>query len=76
MDECLHTVHSERQRFSPKELSFVSNRQPLKEVTYCETELAGIKPTPPAPDEQGMPALTTRTRRVLLHFCFTQNCRL
>ncbi len=37
-------------------LSFVSNRQLRKEGTFCAAELAGIKPTPPAQEEQGMPA--------------------
>ena len=45
-----------------KGLSFISNRQRRKEGTFCASELAGIEPTPPAPEEQGMPALPTRLR--------------
>jgi hypothetical protein len=37
-------------------LSFASNRQRRREVTFCASELAGIEPTPPATEEQGMPA--------------------
>jgi hypothetical protein len=40
----------------PKGLSFVSNRQRRKEGTFCASELAGIEPAPPAPEEQGMRA--------------------
>ncbi len=39
-----------------KGLSFISNRQRRKEGTFCASELAGIEPTPPAPEEQGMRA--------------------
>ena len=39
-----------------KGLSFISNRQRRKEGTFSASELAGIEPTPPAPEEQGMPA--------------------
>ncbi len=41
---------------SKKGLSFISNRQRQKEGTYCASGLAGIEPTPPAPEEQGMRA--------------------
>jgi hypothetical protein len=41
-----------------KGLSFISNRQRQKEGTFCVSELAGIETTPPAPEEQGMPAFT------------------
>jgi hypothetical protein len=47
--------------FFKKGLSFISNRQRRKrrkEGTFCASELAGIEPTPPAPEEQGMPAFT------------------
>ncbi len=37
-----------------KGLSFISNRQRRKEGTICASGLAGIEPTPPAPEEQGM----------------------
>ena len=37
-------------------LSFISNRQLRKEGTFCASELAGIDPMPPSPEEQGMPA--------------------
>jgi hypothetical protein len=37
-----------------KGLSFISNRQRRKEGTCCASGLAGIEPTPPAPEEQGM----------------------
>ncbi len=37
-----------------KGLSFISNRQRRKERTFCASGLAGIEPTPPAPEEQGM----------------------
>jgi hypothetical protein len=37
-----------------KGLSFISNRQRRKEGTFCASELAGIEPTPPAPEEQGI----------------------
>jgi hypothetical protein len=40
-----------------KGLSFISNRQRRKEGTFCASELAGIEPTPSAPEEQGTPAL-------------------
>jgi hypothetical protein len=36
-----------------KGLSFISNRQRLKEGTFCASELAGIEPTPPAPKGAG-----------------------
>jgi hypothetical protein len=39
-----------------KGLAFHSNRQQGKEGTFCASELAGIELTPPAPEEQGMPA--------------------
>jgi hypothetical protein len=39
----------------PKGLSFISNRQRRKEGTFCASELAGIEPTPPAPEEQAKP---------------------
>jgi hypothetical protein len=39
-------------------VSFISNRQLWKEATYCASELAGIEPTPPALEEQGMPTFT------------------
>jgi hypothetical protein len=39
-----------------KGLSFISNRQRRKEGTLCASELAGIEPTPPALEEQGMRA--------------------
>ncbi len=39
-----------------KGLSFISNRQRRKEGTFCASGLAGIEPTPPAPEEQGMRA--------------------
>ncbi len=35
-----------------KGLSFISNRQRRKEGTFCASQLAGIEPTPPAPEEQ------------------------
>jgi hypothetical protein len=35
--------------------SFSSNRQRLKEGTFCASELAGTEPTPPAPEEHGTP---------------------
>jgi hypothetical protein len=38
------------------ELSLISNRQRRKEGAFCASELAGIKPTLPDPEEQGMPA--------------------
>jgi hypothetical protein len=40
-----------------KGLSFISNRRRRKEGMFSASKLAGIKPTPPAPEEQGMPAL-------------------
>jgi hypothetical protein len=44
-------------------LGFISNRQRRNEGTSCASELAGIEPTPPAPEEQGMHAfLPTRSR--------------
>jgi hypothetical protein len=39
-----------------KGLSFISNRQRRNEGTFCASGLAGIEPTPPAPEEQGMRA--------------------
>jgi hypothetical protein len=39
--------------YSKKGLSFISNRQRRKEGTFCESELAGIEPTPPAPKGAG-----------------------
>jgi hypothetical protein len=33
-----------------------------KRSTFSASELAGIEPTPPAPEEQGMPALTNWAR--------------
>ena len=45
-----------------KGLSFISNRQRLKEGTFSASELAGSNPSRPAPEEQGMPALTSRLR--------------
>jgi hypothetical protein len=39
-----------------KGLSFISYRQWRKEGTFCASELAGIEPTPPAPENKGMPA--------------------
>jgi hypothetical protein len=41
-------------RHGKKGLSIISNRQRRKEGTFCASELAGIEPTPPAPEEQGM----------------------
>ena len=37
-------------------LSFISNLQRQREGTFVASELAGNKPTPPAPEEQGLPA--------------------
>jgi hypothetical protein len=37
-----------------KGLSFMSYRQRRKEGTFGASELAGIEPTPPAPEEQDM----------------------
>ncbi len=39
-----------------KGLSFISDRQRRKEGTFCASGLAGIEPTPPAPEERGMRA--------------------
>ena len=39
---------------SEQGLPFISNRQRQKEGTFCASELAGIEPTPPAREEQGM----------------------
>jgi hypothetical protein len=44
--------------FTEKGLSFISNRQWRKEGTLCASELAWIEPTPPAPEENGMPYYT------------------
>ena len=38
-----------------KGLSFISNCQQLKEGTCCVSELAGIEPTPPAPENRVCP---------------------
>jgi hypothetical protein len=50
---------------------FISNRQRRKHGTFCASELAGIKPTPPAPEEQGMPAFANQARggEVLVKCC-------
>jgi hypothetical protein len=40
-----------------------SNRQRRKEGTFCASELAGIEPTPPAHEEQGMPAFVNYFRK-------------
>ncbi len=40
-------------------LGFVANRIRWKEGKCCASELAGIEPSSPDPEEQGMPALTT-----------------
>jgi hypothetical protein len=45
--------------------SFVSNRQRWKEGTFCASELAGIEPTPPAQEEQGM---VFEVKSVAVHF--------
>jgi hypothetical protein len=37
-------------------LSFISNRQRRKEGTLCASELAGIEPTQPVPEEQALHA--------------------
>jgi hypothetical protein len=37
-------------------LAYVHDRQRRKEGTFCASGLAGIEPTPPAPEEQGMRA--------------------
>jgi hypothetical protein len=48
-----------KKRYLVKGVRFISNRQrPRKEGTLCALELARIEPTPPAPKEQGIPALT------------------
>jgi hypothetical protein len=39
-------------------LSFISDRQRRKKEKFRAPELAGIEPTPPAPEEQGMPAFS------------------
>ncbi len=49
-----------------KGLSFISNRQPRKEVMCYASELAGVEPTPPAPEEQGMPLVATAPQREAL----------
>ncbi len=49
-----HMVGSTDFTDKKKGLSFISNRQRRKEGTYCASGLAGIEPTPPAPEEQGM----------------------
>jgi hypothetical protein len=36
--------------------SLISNRLRRKEGTFCASGLAGIEPTPPAPEAQNMPA--------------------
>ena len=41
-----------------KVLSFISNHQQLKEGMFCGSDQAGIEPTQPAPQEQGMSTLT------------------
>jgi hypothetical protein len=46
-----------------KGLSFISNRQRRKEGTFCASELSGIEPTPPAPNEQGMPAFANLSQK-------------
>jgi hypothetical protein len=46
----------QKRDYSEKGLSFISNRQRRKEGTFGASELAGIEPTPPAPEEQGMRA--------------------
>ena len=33
-------------------LSFISNRQRRNEGTFCASGLAGIEPTPPAPEDR------------------------
>ncbi len=43
---------------SEKGWDIISNRKRRKEGTICASELAGIKPTPPTPEEQGIPAFT------------------
>ena len=38
-----------------KGLCFISNRQRRKKGTFGASEVAGIEPTPLAPEEQGVP---------------------
>jgi hypothetical protein len=56
-------LDNEIRRFSREEnpiegLSFTSNRQRRKEGTIFASEFEGIEPTPPAQEEQDMPAFT------------------
>jgi hypothetical protein len=53
--ECQHAAPSFHY-YLKKELIFISNSQMWKEVTLYASELAGIEPTPPAPEEQCLPS--------------------
>ncbi len=53
---CINDASVPIDRDYSKKLSFISNRQRRKEGTFCASELVWIEPTPPAPEEQGMPA--------------------
>jgi hypothetical protein len=46
----------------------ISNFQRRKEGKFCASELVGIEPTSPAPEEQGMPALINYTRLEILQY--------
>jgi hypothetical protein len=48
-------IHLDWASGEKKGLSFIQRR----EGTFCASEFAGIEPTPPDPEEQGMPALTS-----------------
>ncbi len=50
-----------------KGLSFISNRQRRKEGAFGALKLAGIEPTPPAQEEQDMPAFANYARGWTLH---------
>jgi hypothetical protein len=49
--EMVDFMHNSSSYDMHKGLSFISNRQRRKEGTFCASGLAGIEPTPPAPEE-------------------------